>query len=845
MNFGTKEEIISLFRTSNNSRPILLLGAGASFHTGIPLAKDAVIRITKAAYAKTRLGIDWRKYDQVTTSDWKPFLEGMNWYKPFSHNIAEAFPLAVKNLLMPDEFRKEFLLEMIRPQNTNTLGYTALAEIMSRHLCWTVLTTNFDTALKDKLENRTPVLKKVLEINKTSDSISAFQLYGKFQIVYLHGAVEYYTDKISDEETHNLDSKLVNSIRPCLSDSPLIVIGYRGAEKSIMEHLLRGGIDSSNKYRKGIYWCVIDENDIHCYVKTLAKEVKENFKFVKIEGFDELMSDINSQLKNENLSLQNITNGQGEYRSDSFDDRVLEDKSYDDIDDDLVKVILTEYFKRLDIDSETQQFKQWLINNSFLIRIGSTIRPTFACYLLFGKNVQKEFKFAKIVLEINNKSRQVFDGNLIQLYKNLLDHLNSEQMNPTLRIKKTKDSEDTTAYHPRAISELLVNMIVHKDYSIEEYSKIQCVSGESITFITPGSFPKKIIDKVKVNDDGEFEPVRGLSEIRNRLLADIFYGIGPMDKAGSGMSDVKDYMIEHNGKAKYTVLKDDSGISCSLLQAIQKSPKINNIAQSIVKTEIYITNLIPFKVIPSGIYLFPTKDMSYQTIIQNLPQDDFLPIYTTDIHHDVSLKKLICFADLSKYKLKFETIVDFSKVEFIDTMEFLKDTDRRKRFVWLVMKHWERYLFSKYNSGLKVIYNKKRAFFELLSGHENKITYVSRLNRKTSRAVVKKRETKRRIFHENEGISYSIENFGNSWFMCVKPIYVFTQKDGKTPVANFLRSRYTTSRMKFDRNKNVEDDLHFWLKFLSSSEGTINIGGNDVYDLILESNYVENEIPIR
>jgi hypothetical protein len=51
--------------------------------------------------------------------------------------------------------------------------------------------------------------------------------------------------------------------------------------------------------------------------------------------------------------------------------------------------------------------------------------------------------------------------------------------------------------------------------------------------------------------------------------------------------------------------------------------------------------------------------------------------------------------------------------------------------------------------------------------------------------------------------------------------------------------------MKFDRNKNVDDDLHFWLKYLSKNSSSINIGGNDIDDLILDNKYIENEIPIE
>lgn len=63
-----------LFRQSRRSRPLLLLGAGASFRSGIPLAADLVSRIGRAAYARQVKGIDER-LSHPPPSEWRPFLQ--------------------------------------------------------------------------------------------------------------------------------------------------------------------------------------------------------------------------------------------------------------------------------------------------------------------------------------------------------------------------------------------------------------------------------------------------------------------------------------------------------------------------------------------------------------------------------------------------------------------------------------------------------------------------------------------------------------------------------------------------------------------------------------------------
>jgi hypothetical protein len=51
-------------------------------------------------------------------------------------------------------------------------------------------------------------------------------------------------------------------------------------------------------------------------------------------------------------------------------------------------------------------------------------------------------------------------------------------------------------------------------------------------------------------------------------------------------------------------------------------------------------------------------------------------------------------------------------------------------------------------------------------------------------------------------------------------------------------------RYRFDRNKNVDDDLTFWARYLSNGQPSCNIGGVGVDDLILDFEYCAAEIPI-
>jgi len=307
------KELAYLFHPSRPSRPVLLLGAGASFRSGIPMAADSVKKIARAAYARHVRGLPERQCN-LTTSDWLPYLQNHSWFIKEPKQMAENFPLAVEHLLHPKEFRREFFMEMISARVEINKGYLHLANLMQRRLCWNVLTTNFDSLIVEALRQKSPHIPEIVEINRTADDLVRFSLHNRCQVVYLHGSVEFYRDKNLVDETRKLDEKLVSRLRPLLSDSALVVIGYRGAETSVMEHLLQEGAEQSQNYRHGLYWCIRNPAELHPSVQRLSEKLGDNFKLVTIVGFDEVLESLDTELQNRNYSGQNWA-GQGKSRA--------------------------------------------------------------------------------------------------------------------------------------------------------------------------------------------------------------------------------------------------------------------------------------------------------------------------------------------------------------------------------------------------------------------------------------------------------------------------------------------------------------------------------------------------
>jgi hypothetical protein len=110
----TVRELASIFAPHNEARPTLLLGAGASFSSGVPLADESVKRIAKRYYAERVLGSSVLP-EQVKTSEWMAWLSNHSWFVRDPARLGENFPFAIKHLLYPQAYRQKVLLDLISP----------------------------------------------------------------------------------------------------------------------------------------------------------------------------------------------------------------------------------------------------------------------------------------------------------------------------------------------------------------------------------------------------------------------------------------------------------------------------------------------------------------------------------------------------------------------------------------------------------------------------------------------------------------------------------------------------------------------------------------------------------
>jgi len=117
--------------------------------------------------------------------------------------------------------------------------------------------------------------------------------------------------------------------------------------------------------------------------------------------------------------------------------------------------------------------------------------PTVACCLLFARHVPDSLRHAAVAVTRKGKGRTVVRGNLIRQQRELIALLDSKELNPPLKIKGKRAYEERPAYPSRSLTEVIVNLLVHRDYEIEELAEIDVDTARAVRFSNPGAFPRK------------------------------------------------------------------------------------------------------------------------------------------------------------------------------------------------------------------------------------------------------------------------------------------------------------------------------------------------------------------
>jgi predicted HTH transcriptional regulator len=778
---------------------------------------------------------------RLRRSDWYPWLKKQKWYREDGEQ-ADNYPDAVENILQPRQTRKDFFLEMLNTQVEPSSGYEYVAKLMASKRVHTVLTTNFDTILLNICNtNHRPHHVEIIQTPSDYTKLSTSPPYP--QIVYLHGSVENYTDKNTiDEIDEQLDDSLVSRLLPLLRDHPLVVIGYRGAEPSVMQHLLINHAKEASNYRHGIYWCSRDyKEDRHDslthLVHELAEEIQTNFQVVPIAGFDEVMDDLWQYMLQQPDSHQiQRTVASEESTSHPYDLRMLTNANLDDFEWPPMRVRLLQYCERTGIRVPTIRnddwFTQLLCDQDLASRTAEgNIFPTVGGYLLFAATPQSHIQTAQVVVRLKGapewledvfdvsgeQVEQVIEGNLWVQLEEIYALLSS--VNRSFLLKEGRHSKSVYPYPPNALREIVVNALVHRDYEKDEPIVIE-IEETYIRVRNPGGLVEDVIEQMigipqeEIKDAFETEikkGTRGIRGYRNPVVADLFYGAEEMEKAGSGLSDVWQESEKNKNEVNFGPIDDNAAFEIIISRRPEVVDVITGTASSSDNFTRYASNLLEVLSLPEVVWYAGTEARQAKEVWEKTDASWLPPFMTYS-------EKLFTFDNLSTPTNPLYAVIDTNDIGKMTVEEFT-DAYGERCFVWMLNECFYRHLKAQ---GLWVDKDRMRAYFPRTDEGPRRIKYQARLRRAT-RTVVKKT----RNYWEHKSFRFRFERFGDVWTLVMLPGYVFTT-DGKSDLLEGkVVNRLSTKREGRDYNNVVHNDLVFWTWVLSGEKHSIFVLNTD------------------
>lgn len=272
-----KKHLINLIRKRSSDTPnfAFLIGAGASASSGVKTTSQMMAEWRQQMYEQSK--------SNEPIEDW---LRKQDWYED-----DEEYSILFEKAYDQPSQRRIYIEECVKEAKPSW-GYIYLSNIIAYNYFNAVFTPNFDDLLNEGCflyADLRPIVcahdSAVSEIRVTS---------ARPKIIKLHGDFLYDSIKNTVRETETLEKNMRDKFMQFAREYGLIVIGYGGNDRSIME-ILDTMLRSEGYFPNGLYWCRRTEDKVSKKLDRLMR--RENACWVEIEGFDEFMAELHQGLK--------------------------------------------------------------------------------------------------------------------------------------------------------------------------------------------------------------------------------------------------------------------------------------------------------------------------------------------------------------------------------------------------------------------------------------------------------------------------------------------------------------------------------------------------------------------
>ena len=282
-------------RSAGTANYSLLLGAGCSISSNVKSASQLISEWREAVFARL---CPAEPYSEEKAVEYLT-KNHAGWYNP-QREYASLFE---KNFDLPRQ-RRMFVEKEVAGKAPN-LGYAYLVRLIEEGFFNTVFTTNFDDLINESFFQFSQTRPIVCAHDSGIGSITVTSKRPK--VIKLHGDYLFDDIKATVRETESLEDNTRKKFMEFCRDFGLIVVGYAGHDRSIMDvlqHLLR----SDDYFKSGVYWCL--RKGDHPSDELVKLLWRDRVYFVEIDGFDELMASLHGDLVGSSLPIDSgvVTN---------------------------------------------------------------------------------------------------------------------------------------------------------------------------------------------------------------------------------------------------------------------------------------------------------------------------------------------------------------------------------------------------------------------------------------------------------------------------------------------------------------------------------------------------------
>ena len=163
---------------------------------------------------------------------------------------------------------------------------------------------------------------------------------------------------------------------------------------------------------------------------------------------------------------------------------------------------------------------------------------THACWLLFmpGKDVCTTVELGQFTTSTLIKDSLTLHTDLFSEADEIMNFIR-KHINKQVVIKGELENEERWDYPLEALRELVLNMVVHRDYT-SAYDSVVKIFDTHIELYNPGTLPSGLELSHLLSNDYVSQP-------RNKLIAEVFKAAGLIEKYGSGIKRVLESFAMH------------------------------------------------------------------------------------------------------------------------------------------------------------------------------------------------------------------------------------------------------------------------------------------------------------